>query len=54
MEWLNASLQDLEIESKIRQDQEDGKKLGVERTPAFFVNGKMLQELGYGELRSAI
>lgn len=54
MERLNASLQDQEIESRVRQDQDDGKKLGVARTPTFFVNGKMLHELGYEQLRSAI
>jgi protein-disulfide isomerase len=54
MERLKASLQDSEIESKIRQDEDDGRKLGVLRTYAFFVNGKMLHELGYEQLRSAI
>ncbi len=54
MERLNASLGDLEIESKIRQDEDDGRKLGVARTPAFFVNGKMLQELGHEQLSFAI
>jgi predicted DsbA family dithiol-disulfide isomerase len=42
LERLKASLHDFEIESQIRQDQEDGKKLGVVRTPAFFVNGEVL------------
>ncbi len=39
---------------KVRLDQEDGKKAGVQGTPSFFVNGKPLQELGEAQLRAAI
>ncbi len=34
----------------IQQDREDAQKLGVKATPTIFVNGKMLQELGYNPL----
>ena len=39
---------------KIRMDQEDGKKVGVQGTPSFFVNERPLQELGEAPLRAAI
>lgn len=39
---------------KIRLDEADGKGVGVQGTPTFFVNGVMLQELGDKPLRSAI
>jgi protein-disulfide isomerase len=39
---------------KVERDFEDGKALGVQRTPTFFVNGKRLQNLGYEPLQEAI
>ena len=39
---------------KIRQDESDGRQLGVRGTPTFFVNGKLLPRLGYGPLKQAI
>jgi protein-disulfide isomerase len=39
---------------KIDKDFEDGKMLGVKYTPTFFVNGKMLEEIGYEPLKLAI
>lgn len=41
-------------DKQIMEDQADGKKAGVTGTPAFFVNGHQLQELGYEALRAAI
>lgn len=38
----------------INEDFEDGKKIGVLGTPTFFINGKILEELGYESLRSSI
>jgi protein-disulfide isomerase len=38
----------------VQIDQADGKTLGVNGTPTFFVNGKMLQELGYEQLRALV
>lgn len=54
METFASSLKDSEIKSKIQQDQEDGVQLAVTGTPAFFVNGKPLLQLGRDGLRSAI
>lgn len=39
---------------KVDLDFSDGKMLGVKYTPTFFVNGRMLQEIGYDPIRQAI
>lgn len=39
---------------KVDLDQADGIKVGVKATPTFFVNGRMLNEIGYQEIKSAI
>jgi protein-disulfide isomerase len=39
---------------KVRQDEEDGKKVGVRGTPSFFINGEPLMQLGESQLRDAI
>ena len=39
---------------KIDLDFADGKKLGVRATPTFFVNGKMLLNIGYEPIKDAI
>jgi len=49
-----AALNNPEFEKRIQQDKEDGNKLGVRGTPSFFVNGRMLNELGERPLRSLI
>lgn len=41
-------------DKQIAEDMADGKKVGVTGTPTFFVNGTMLEELGYESLKSAI
>jgi protein-disulfide isomerase len=43
-----------EFQQRIRQDFEDGKALGVTRTPTFFVNGAPLAQIGYEPLRGAV
>ena len=39
---------------KVDLDQADGIKAGVKATPTFFVNGRILDQIGYQELKSAI
>jgi protein-disulfide isomerase len=39
---------------KIAQDEADGKSLGVNGTPTFFINGKLLERLGFEPLQAAI
>lgn len=41
-------------DKQIEEDVEDGKKVGVQGTPTFFVNGNQVEELGYAPLKSAI
>ena len=40
--------------SEVRQDIEDGKKLGATKTPSYYVNGKLLQEFGLQNLKDLI
>lgn len=40
--------------AKIEVDRDDGMKLGVQMTPSFFVNGVMLQDIGYAPIKRAI
>jgi protein-disulfide isomerase len=54
VEQLRLAATDPEIKSRIEQDRADGLALGANRTPTFFINGKMLPQLGYGPLRAAI
>lgn len=54
MEKIIADAQAGKYDQQINEDLEDGKKVGVRGTPTFFVNGKLLEELGYESLRSAI
>jgi protein-disulfide isomerase len=53
-EQLRVAATDPAIRSRIQQDQADGMALGANRTPTFFINGKMLPQLGYQQLRAAI
>lgn len=39
---------------KVDLDQIDGNRVGVRHTPTFFVNGEMLDEIGYEPLKNAI
>lgn len=39
---------------KIDEDEKDGTIAGVRFTPTFFVNGKMLSEIGYAPIKQAI
>lgn len=40
--------------AKIKLDEADGNAMGVNGTPTFFVNGRMVQELSEGAIREAI
>lgn len=51
---LKVAADDSEAESRVRQDFDDGNKLGVDRTPTFFINGKKLEQLGYDQLVAAV
>jgi len=51
---LEADMKDPLIAARIERDKLDGLALGVNGTPSFFINGKMLQGLGEIPLRNAI
>jgi len=38
----------------VKMDEADGQKLGVDRTPTFFINGVMQAQIGYEPLKAAI
>lgn len=54
VEQLKAAADDPQIRIRILQDQTDGQALGVTGTPTFFINGRELARLSYGDLRAAI
>ena len=54
MAAFNQALSRPAHKQKVEIDKADGKSLGVTGTPTFFVNGKMLQELGYEPLRALV
>lgn len=47
---LSSDMQSMEVLRSVRLDIEDGKYLGVDKTPGFFVNGKPLVEFGKKQL----
>ena len=54
MKKIMADAQAGKFDQLIMEDAEDGKNLGVNGTPTFFVNGSKLEELGYEPLRLEI
>ena len=49
-EQVSNDMQSPAVSQNIRQDTEDGRVLGVDKTPGFFVNGKPLLEFGQIQL----
>ena len=47
---VSRDMQSAAVEQNIQQDTEDGRLLGVDKTPGFFVNGKPLAEFGHMQL----
>ena len=54
MDAWNKAVGKGEYKALVEQDRQDGKSLGVTGTPTFFVNGKMLDQLGYEPLVAMI
>lgn len=54
VEQLRVATTDPQVKARIQQDEADGIALGANRTPTFFINGRMLPRLGYQPLRAAI
>jgi protein-disulfide isomerase len=53
-ERISADMRSAAVLRNITQDIEDGKSLGVDKTPGFFVNGKPLQRFGREELKALV
>ena len=54
VELVRRDMQDLEFVRIIEQDLEDGRTLGVRKTPQFFVNGQPLVRFGYPQLKTML
>jgi len=54
MAAFNRTVNSAAHKALIETDKTDGLSLGVNGTPTFFVNGRMLQRLDYGELQAMI
>ena len=54
IEQIKNDMNDPKINELIQQDIEDGKKLGVRRTPTFFVNGSPIEKFGLAYIKNAI
>ena len=53
-ERISSDMRSPSVSQIIMQDIEDGKRLGVDKTPGFFVNGKPLLRFGREELRELV
>lgn len=51
---FNKSYEDLTFKAALAQDVTEGKALGVKGTPTFFINGQILMNLSYNDLKNAI
>ncbi len=47
---LRAAMNDPELDKVVRQELEDGQRLGATKTPTFFVNGRAMPSFGYQQL----
>jgi len=54
LEQLRADMGATEIARMIAQDLEDGRVLGVSKTPEFFVNGRPLPSFGFDQLKELV
>lgn len=54
LEEFNMAYDDLTFKAALAKDVADGQALGVRGTPTFFINGKMLMNLSYNDLKAAI
>lgn len=54
IEEFNKSYDDLTFKAALAKDVAEGQQLGVRGTPTFFINGKMLMNLSYQDLKNGI
>lgn len=51
---FNKAYDDITFKATLAKDVSEGQQLGVRGTPTFFINGKMLMNLSYQDLKGAI
>ena len=51
---FNIDLASSTLKDKIRASSEEGIKIGIDRTPTFFINGKVVSPQNYDEFKSLI
>lgn len=54
MEAFLPSFQGIKHRAKVDRDRADAEALGVRGTPTFYVNGRLLERLGYEPLKAAV
>jgi len=54
MDRLSKDIKSPAIQQVIQQDLADGRKVGADKTPTFFVNGKPLPSFGYEQLQTLV
>lgn len=54
IEEFRTAYDDITFKATLAKDVADGQALGVRGTPTFFVNGKILMNLSYADLKNAI
>lgn len=54
MQQLGKFMNETKADEIIKQDLEDIKKLGIDKTPSYFVNGEPLQEFGLEQLKALV
>lgn len=54
LDKLAAAVKENRFAAKIDRDKRDGQRLGVRKTPGFFVNGRELTRFGEAELKALI
>lgn len=54
IDQVKTDMNDPAIQKILEQDMTDGRQLGVQRTPQFFVNGEPLLNFGYEQLRQLV
>ena len=54
VEQIRKDIRDPDLLAIVQQDLEDGRALGVRKTPQFFVNGKPLLSFGRSQLRTLL
>jgi protein-disulfide isomerase len=51
---FQLDMQSLELADKVRRSMEEGNAQGIQGTPTFYLNGKMIKIQSYEELKSAV